>query len=261
MSESNPFPQLIHFTIPDAYTMMFLQGLEKAAMTSVARKIHDIKSPGGLILPGMPQTRLDQHQELKAYLHSLLCLPTLETTWTGASGSTHAMEGSVTPTSHMVTFLLFGEYGKLLKAAQVPEFIPHMDSLLLLGAHAVLTGTTPDAIYAQVFRADTKGKDGLPVIGAEEHYQSILKGISRLFCEFFEVFGLMERPGSPDSPWILNDLGRCAYEHLLSAISAGRSLVSQGPALMAATQAREAMRSAPAAMAAFINPDSEIPEV
>ena len=249
------------FHIANVATLQFLMGLERQATMTVNEKIKGLMQPETVLVDakGQPMTDVAMrlNQKMTDYLHELTMQPTLEEDWEAAAGSTVAMEGLLTPVSFMVAYMIYMEFGQVLKR-RAPQFTQVMDAVLVLAMDALRQGRHPLDVYKQTFKAQAVDEQGNVILGAEDHFQKLLADLYGGVVQFLEMKRVIVGDGSG---WALTGVGERTLMHLVAVMGSTRSMRSQGQALVEAhMKAQEAMREAPEAVSALIDPNAELPE-
>ena len=261
MSAKAPSLSIPMFEIPNLATLQFLMNLERQGKDQVHEKVKSFMLPESALLgaDGRPagDVALRLNKRVTAYLHELVALPTIEQEWTAAAGSEVAREGMISTTSYKVAYMLYMEFGQLLKQ-RAPEFIQVMDSVLILGLNAVINGEHPLAIYSKTFTAQAKDEAGITLLDAKIHFQKLLQVLADSVLQFLLMKALIVRDQTSTK---ITTEGQQTFTHLIAVLGSTRSMQAQGANLIKTElKIREGLETAQEAVSALVNPNAELPE-
>jgi hypothetical protein len=242
--ELNPHTLILPaFKIPGTMALKLLQSLEARAQVEVATKAESLLEPGMSLVgaDGKPALAVAMclNKALTGYLHAQAALPTLAEEWAGGSHSADALQGSLTPTSYTIAFMLYMEFGRLI-AQRAPDFVQIMDAILVLGMNALHHQLPPYDAYVKSFKAQAKDAADLPILGAQAQFNGRLKVVENVLYQFLHLKELTEPGvdvvggGSPTALPILTMDGVNALKHMLAVLGATESMRTQGEALVRA---------------------------
>jgi len=245
------------FRINNVTILKFLQNLERQAITRAQEGTKALAYPG-IKLTGsdgrpMPETVKRLADKTRALLHGYMEQPTLEEEWTVAAGSPGALDAMVSSTSYTVAFLVYMEFVYLLNKQKLEFFVNAVDSVVLLGLHALQDGVSPSEVWADSFKVKAQDSKGIPILGADDDFKEILVAMEKSFYFFLRLKGLIEPNEDLSVVQTLTPMGNRAFAHLVSAMGASRSMAAQGPAIVKAEmENQQNMRGADAAMSALL---------